>query len=37
MAERLGEIYAQKYWIAWLGFFRPSARVWTRETSFSSS
>jgi hypothetical protein len=28
MAERLGEIYAQKYWMAWLGFFRPSrARV----------
>jgi len=23
-AERLGEIYSQKYWIAWLGFFRPS-------------
>jgi len=23
-AERLGEIYDEKYWIAWLGFFRPS-------------
>jgi hypothetical protein len=24
MAERLGEIYSHKYWIAWLGLFRPS-------------
>jgi hypothetical protein len=24
LADRLGEIYSQKYWIAWLGFFRPS-------------
>ncbi len=24
LAERLGEIYNDKYWIAWLGFFRPS-------------
>lgn len=24
MAERLGALYAKKYWIAWLGFFRPS-------------
>jgi hypothetical protein len=24
LAERLGEIYSKKYWIAWLGFFRPS-------------
>jgi general stress protein 26 len=24
MAEQLGEIYARKYWIAWLGLFRPS-------------
>ncbi len=24
LADRLGEIYTQKYWIAWLGFFRPS-------------
>jgi general stress protein 26 len=23
-AERLGEIYSRKYWIAWLGMFRPS-------------
>ncbi len=28
MAQRLGELYARKYWIAWIGFFRPSrARV----------
>jgi general stress protein 26 len=26
MAERLGEIYARKYWIAWLGMFRPSRK-----------
>jgi len=25
LAERLGEIYSKKYWIAWLGFFRPSS------------
>src|SRR5207248_1811815 len=24
LAERLGTIYSDKYWIAWLGFFRPS-------------
>ena len=24
LAERLGELYNEKYWIAWLGFFRPS-------------
>jgi len=24
IAERLGELYSKKYWIAWLGFFRPS-------------
>ena len=24
LADRLGEIYSKKYWIAWLGFFRPS-------------
>ncbi len=24
MADRLGQIYADKYWIAWLGLFRPS-------------
>ncbi|MBP1684602.1 MAG: Pyridoxamine 5'-phosphate oxidase like [Deltaproteobacteria bacterium] len=23
MADRLGEIYAQKYWRAWVGMFRP--------------
>jgi len=23
-AERLGKIYSRKYWIAWLGMFRPS-------------
>jgi hypothetical protein len=23
-AERLGQLYSKKYWIAWLGFFRPS-------------
>lgn len=23
-ADRLGEIYNRKYWIAWAGFFRPS-------------
>ena len=28
MADRLGEMYSQKYWIAWAGFFRPSrARI----------
>jgi hypothetical protein len=25
-AERLGAFYSKKYWIAWLGFFRPSGR-----------
>ena len=24
LADRLGEIYSKKYWLAWLGFFRPS-------------
>jgi hypothetical protein len=24
IADRLGEMYAQKYWMAWLGMFRPS-------------
>ena len=24
LAERLGGLYSEKYWIAWLGFFRPS-------------
>lgn len=23
-AEQLGKVYDQKYWIAWLGFFRPN-------------
>jgi hypothetical protein len=28
IADQLGEIYAKKYWMAWLGLFRPSrARV----------
>jgi hypothetical protein len=26
MANRLGEIYAKKYWLAWLGMFRPRAQ-----------
>jgi general stress protein 26 len=31
--ERLGREYADKYWIAWLGFFRPrSARVAAGKT-----
>ena len=25
IADRLGEIYEKKYWIAWAGFFRPGA------------
>ena len=24
VADRLGALYSKKYWIAWLGFFRPS-------------
>jgi hypothetical protein len=24
LADRLGQLYSKKYWIAWLGFFRPS-------------
>ena len=24
VADRLGELYARKYWIAWIGLFRPS-------------
>jgi general stress protein 26 len=24
MAERLGKMYSRKYWIAWLGMFRPN-------------
>jgi general stress protein 26 len=25
VAERMGQMYADKYWIAWVGFYRPSA------------
>ncbi|HLK13085.1 MAG TPA: pyridoxamine 5'-phosphate oxidase family protein [Candidatus Binatia bacterium] len=25
LAARMGEAYSRKYWIAWLGFFRPRA------------
>jgi hypothetical protein len=25
IAEQMGRLYADKYWIAWMGFFRPSA------------
>lgn len=25
LAERMGPVYAQKYWIAWLGLFQPRA------------
>jgi hypothetical protein len=25
VAERMAPVYDQKYWIAWLGFFRPNA------------
>ena len=25
LAEKMGPVYAQKYWIAWLGLFRPRA------------
>jgi len=33
LAERLGEVYRRKYWIAWLGLFRPRAsRVLAGET-----
>ncbi|GBD26608.1 hypothetical protein HRbin30_01940 [bacterium HR30] len=32
-AEALGKIYERKYWLAWLGFFRPSkARVESGQT-----
>ncbi len=24
LADRLGDLYSKKYWIAWAGFFRPS-------------
>ena len=26
VVERMAEVYAQKYWLAWLGFFRPRPR-----------
>ena len=33
LVERLGDEYAKKYWIAWLGFFRPrAARVSSGKT-----
>lgn len=32
-AERLGQLYAKKYWIAWMGMFRPRAsRVTSGKT-----
>ncbi len=32
-ADRLGELYRRKYWLAWLGLFRPRAsRVLAGET-----
>ncbi|MGE0824068.1 MAG: pyridoxamine 5'-phosphate oxidase family protein [Candidatus Binatia bacterium] len=33
LTNRMGEVYSQKYWIAWLGFFRPRpARVGSGKT-----
>ena len=33
LAERMGKVYSDKYWIAWLGFFRPRpARVGSGKT-----
>jgi PPOX class probable F420-dependent enzyme len=33
LADRMGKAYNQKYWIAWLGFFRPRAdRVGSGKT-----
>lgn len=33
LVERMGNAYTQKYWIAWLGFFRPRAsRVASGQT-----
>ena len=26
VVERMAEVYIQKYWLAWLGFFRPRPR-----------
>ena len=32
LVDRMGEAYAKKYWIAWLGLFKPrSARVDVRQ------
>ena len=34
LIDRMGAAYAQKYWIAWLGFFKPrSARVTEGKTN----
>lgn len=34
LVDRMGEAYAQKYWIAWLGFFKPrSGRVTEGKTN----
>jgi general stress protein 26 len=34
VVERMGDAYADKYWIAWLGFFKPrSARVTSGKTN----
>jgi PPOX class probable F420-dependent enzyme len=33
LAERMGKFYSNKYWIAWLGFFKPRpARVGSGKT-----
>lgn len=33
LINRMGEVYSQKYWIAWLGLFKPrSARVLSGKT-----
>jgi hypothetical protein len=33
LAERMGKVYSDKYWIAWLGFFKPRpARVGSGKT-----
>jgi hypothetical protein len=34
LAARMGPVYSEKYWIAWLGFFRPDAeRVRSGKTT----
>src|SRR5262250_2919540 len=34
LVDRMGDAYAKKYWIAWLGFFKPrSARVTAGKTN----